>query len=144
MWQAIADQQIDVCMLKETFCTPEMANIIDHNEMLGHAKCISIKHSKGRACIVKQSEDMTVIDKHEDDDGRLLLINMNTNEVTYTFVCIYAPNRENERNTFFSKVDKWIFQCGLGKKRCIIGGDFNYVRNEGVDKKKTCICMFKT
>ena len=90
-------------MLQETYFTPELGKVIDH-ELQGQFKCIcswGTKHSKGVAFIMKECEEMTVIDKHVDDDGRLILMNVNVKDIIYTFVCIYAPNKENERNNFF-------------------------------------------
>jgi hypothetical protein len=43
---------------------------------------------------------------HNDNDGRILLINIEIDENIFTLVNLYANNVEKNRNAFFKKVNK--------------------------------------
>ena len=64
-----------------------------------------------------------LINKYNDTDGRLILINVEINNTIFTLVCIYAPNCRSSRNSFFKKVSDKIQEHGISIP--IVGGDFN-------------------
>jgi exonuclease III len=55
-----------------------------------------------------------LIDEYKDNEGRLLLINVEINNAIYTIINIYAPNNMNKRNTFFKQVDIFINEYSIG------------------------------
>ena len=71
----------------------------------------------------------TVIDSHSDNDGRIILVNLEICNRGYTLVNIYAPSAVSERIDFFQKLKEFINLHSLNKSRLIIGGDFNCVLN---------------
>ena len=79
--------------------------------------------SKGVAILIKKTLNYKLIDKYSDDEGRIVLTNIEIDDSILTLVCIYAPNCKTARNVFFKKVDKMIKEHGIGIS--IIAGDFN-------------------
>ena len=77
----------------------------------------------GFAIFMKKSLHYELINKYNDTDGRLILINVEINNTIFTLVCIFAPNCRSSRSSFFKKVSDQIQQHGIGIP--IIGGDFN-------------------
>ena len=51
--------------------------------------------------LLNKSLNFAILDKWEDKDGRLLLINIQIDETIVIVVCIYAPNCKTARNAFF-------------------------------------------
>ena len=49
----------------------------------------------------KKNVEFKLIDEYKDNEGRLLLINVEINNVIYTIINVYAPNSMKKRNTFF-------------------------------------------
>jgi len=78
---------------------------------------------------------MNILSKRVDNDGRIILLNMEINDEPYTLINLYAPNTEKERKQLFKKVDKWLNVYAEMKEKCIISGDFNYTPNPGLDRK---------
>ena len=58
-------------------------------------------NSRGVAICIKKNVEFKLIDEYKDNQGRLLLINVEINNAIYTIINIYAPNNMNKRNTFF-------------------------------------------
>ena len=73
----------------------------------------------------------------KDNEGRLLLINVEINNVIYTIINIYAPNSMKKRNTFFKQVDRFINGYSIG--RIILAGDYNDILSKMGNKKNISI-----
>ena len=48
----------------------------------------------------------TVIDSHSDNDGRIVLVNLEMCNKGYTLVNTYTPNIVSERIAFFQKIER--------------------------------------
>ena len=64
-----------------------------------------------------------------DKEGRFLNISAKIEEVKYNFVNIYAPNRTQDRITFFNNLVDFITEGNT-----IIAGDFNEIMDPSLDK----------
>ena len=53
-----------------------------------------------------------------------------------TLINIYAPNSQNDRKTFFNKILKWSLLYALNKDKIIIGGDYNCVESQTLDRNE--------
>jgi exonuclease III len=80
----------------------------------------------GVAIFMKKSLHYELINKYNDTDGRLILINIEIHNTIFTLVCIYAPNCRS------SKISDKIQEHGIGIP--IIGGDFNETL-KSIDRK---------
>ena len=73
---------------------------------------------------------------HTSDDSRIILVNCELNDNTYTILNIYAPNSYQDRKSFFKKTQKWIIPFSLNDAEIIVGGDFNFAENPKLDRHK--------
>jgi exonuclease III len=75
---------------------------------------------------IKKNVEFKLIDKYTDNEGRLLLINVEINNAIYTIIYMYPPNNmNNKRNTFFKQVDRFINEYSIGQ--IILAGDYNAI-----------------
>ena len=63
-----------------------------------------------------------------DDEGRLLLLNVEYKSHMITLVCLYAPTHNKDRKEFLEKVENIIVQNMGIYNNLIIAGDLNICR----------------
>jgi len=95
----------------------------------------------GVSILLNKSLNFAILDKWEDKDGELLLINIQIDDTIFILVCIYAPNCKTARTTFFKKVNSILNEYGAGIP--ILGSDFNETMNQ-TDIKKCKSQKYKT
>ena len=88
--------------------------------------------SWGVSILLNKTLNLAILDKWEDKDGRLLLLNIQIDDTIFTLVCISAPNYKTAKNAFFKKVRSNLKEYGTGIP--ILGGDFNETMNQ-TDRK---------
>ena len=72
--------------------------------------------------------------------GRFVMAEFSFHNISFTIICLYAPNRNPERDDFFAS-------CGLQIDPSIptlVGGDFNAVFNRHLDRRGSSNCLFYT
>ena len=57
---------------------------------------------------IKENVEFKLIDEYKDNEGRLLLINVEINNAIYTIINMYTPNNMSKRNTLFKQIDMFI------------------------------------
>ena len=62
--------------------------------------------------------------------GRLVVFDVTLHRCTYRLINVYAPNNHAERVPWLNELHRWF----VGDKLCILGGDFNCVENQRLDK----------
>ena len=129
-------KSFNAIFLQETFITENLSNLFENSLMhVGKAyqSLSNSSHSKGVAIILTNSfPDYSFIDKHIDQDGRIVLLNielLHNNEI-YTFINVYAPNDVQQRINFLKKINNFINQHAKSHKNIIICGDFNTCDNQ--------------
>ena len=55
------------------------------------------------------------------------MLNATIQNEDYTFVNVYAPTNEHERNGFLKGLGPWILEHAANERNMIVGGDFNSV-----------------
>jgi exonuclease III len=83
---------------------------------------------------IKKKVEFKLIDEYKDNEGRLLLINVEINNAIYTIINIYAPNNMKKRNSFFKQVDRFINEYSIGDQ-IILAGDYNDILSKIETKK---------
>ena len=79
--------------------------------------------SRGVAILINKSLNFEIINEFQDEDGRLILLNIKIEDLIFSLVCLYAPNCRTDRNSFFKKVNNIFKEKTIGIP--IVGGDFN-------------------
>ena len=128
-------KQADITFLQETYWTNDLTNKIKQEWAGELFLSPGTQHSKGTAILFKTNTSIKLLNKHISEDGRIILINVQIEDKTFTLVNIYAPNSTTERKTFFNKIHKWLRQFSLNEQNVIIGGDFNYTHDPILDRQ---------
>ena len=134
----IKKQQPDIIFMQETHCTKSNVNNID-SHWLGptfHSLSNSSR-SRGVSILFNPKMNIKVIDEFYDNDGRKILLNLEYENRIITLVNVYAPNHENERNSFFCNTTNWVIDNMIPESELIVGGDFNCCLRESDRSTKT-------
>ena len=115
-------KQADITFLQETYWTNDLTNKIKQEWAGELFLSPGTQHSKDTAILFKTNTSIKLLNKHISEDGRIILINVQIEDKTFTLVNIYAPNSTTEKKTFFNKIHKWLRQFSLNEQHVIIGG----------------------
>ena len=117
---------VDIACLQETFLTVKSEQEIKHtwDGQLYHNYSDS-PHSKGVCIIFKKDFDCNVLSIHRQLNGRTLLINTCIGKRNITICNIYAPNKNEERVTFFLNILQFIKKHKIADSILILCGDMN-------------------
>ena len=127
----IENQKIDIVFVQETYCTKmNYAKIQKEWKGLGKFCLSNSAHSRGVATLFRKGLKVEIINVENREDGRGQLINAVINDNLITFINIYGPNKEQDRNIFFYNISKWIKDKASTMDNMIIGGDFNVCLND--------------
>ena len=84
-------------------------------------------HSKGVSILIAKGLPYNVISTHCDNDGRMILINLELNGVEYSVCNVYCPNDLSDRLKFLGVLKLFANAHAVSKKHILVGGDFNCV-----------------
>ena len=138
IYRWLRDNKFDICLLQETFCTKDFTDKIKRgwNGKMIHS-CSLSNHSKGVCILLAKDLPCKVIGTHHDDDGRIILINIELNNVEYSICNIYCPNNVSDRVTFLRYVNDFVKSHAVSRNRTLIGGDFNCTGSPNDKSNKT-------
>ena len=127
------NQKADVTFIQETHLTPELFSSFDRkfNGKVLHSPGSS--NSRGVAILLHSSFQHKLLNFVNDENGRYIIANIETDKECYTFVNIYGPNDQKDRNIFFKHVNDQTTQNSV--RLNIVGGDFNEVLNTALDRR---------
>ena len=141
VFQWTQHQKCNILFVQETHFIRENIDMIK-KEYTGECyHCFGNSKSRGVSIFIKKEITHSLIDKFEDSEGRIILINIEIDDNILTLVNLYAPNIEKERNIFFKKVIDIIDKYSLGI--LIVGGDMNQSLTE-LDRKSYNMKKCKT
>ena len=126
-------QQCNILLMQETHFSQNIENKLIQDFKGSLYQSNGTSNSRGVAIWIKKNVEFKLIDEYKDNEGRLLLINVEINNAIYTIINIYAPNNTNKRNTFFKQVDRFINEHSIGQ--IILAGDYNDILSK-IDTKK--------
>ena len=112
----------------ETFYGGSITSVISGMTQFEIVCSHSASASRGVSILLNKSLNFAILDKWEDTDGRLLLLNIQIDDTILTWVCIYAPNCKTARNAFFKKVSSILKEYRTGIP--ILGGNFKETMNQ--------------
>jgi exonuclease III len=124
----IKENKYDICFLQETYCTEAAKTQFDKQWKGDVFHSVSnSSHSRGVCILLSSNLTYNIISSHTDNEGRMVLVNLEIDGNEYTLVNIYAPNKVFDRISFFKNMTRFITEYALNKNRLFIGGDFNCV-----------------
>ena len=132
----LKEKRFDIVFLQECYCGEgDESAWLDEWEGTGLFSHGS-KHSRGTVVLFRRGFDVEVVDKQIDINGRFIIINVKVQGETFLLANVYAPNRNEDKQLFFSEVQRVIeILKTLDCNRIIMGGDWNSVINIELDKK---------
>ncbi len=84
----LKENKYDVCLLQETFCTNVTRSKYDKTWKGESIHSLSnSSHSRGVSVLLNQNLTYKIISSHSDNDGRVILVNLEINDNEYKFVC---------------------------------------------------------
>ena len=122
------ENKFDICLAQESYCTKEFASIMKKgwNGELVHSYSNS-EHSRGVSILFRKHLQYRILSKHCDNDGQLLLVNIELNGIKYSICNVYCPNNVSNRMEFLSNIVTFVETNALSKYNLYVGGDFNCV-----------------
>ena len=135
LYQWIKNQKCKIFFIQETHFNTSLENALtiesDHS-YYSHGTT----SSRGVAILINNKLDYKLIDEHKDLEGRIIMINIEFENIIYSLINIYAPNIESERNSFYKKLNDFLNKNAIGT--IILGGDMNDAL-KNVDRKSSNI-----
>ena len=123
----LKDTDIHIAFLQETHYIEKKEVIYDSR---WHGKSVhsfsNSTHSRG-VSILFNNIDISIVNHHKTQDGRILLVNIIFREIDYTLITVYCPNTESEKISFFKKLKTYVSKYALTEENIILAGDFNCV-----------------
>ena len=123
-------KEIDIVMLQETHSCKSKSKIWK-SEWGG---CAYFSHgdtnARDVAILIRKNVEVKVIREHKDKEGRILILEIVSNNMNFTLVNVYAPNSDRPEfiEQVFSLIDK------SENSSIIMGGDLNLVMDIKKDK----------
>lgn len=93
-------------------------------------------NARGVMTLLPRTSDIKVIQTVKDQDGRLLILQIEKDEVSYSLAKIYAPTQEQvqEQINLIDLLEQNV--SNLNPQIIILGGDFNLCMDINLDKAK--------
>ena len=134
VFEWIKSQKCSICFLQEThFDINIEKEMLKYDEFKVYCNNATTNRC-GVAIVIKKSLNHKIIDTFSDEEGRIILINIEIDNCIFSLLCLYAPNCKTSRNAFFKKVNSMLKEHGIGIP--ILGGDFND-NFKSIDRKST-------
>ena len=133
MFEWSKQQKASVLFLQETHLTPDLLSNFEQQFKGTAVHSLGTSSSKGVAILIHSSVCHKVLNTYCDAYGRLIIVNVVIDTVTYTMVNIYAPNNQADRNIFFKQLLENITEHAEGT--IILAGDYNEILDPKIDRK---------
>ena len=126
-------QKASILFLQETHLTDDTFQTFDNQFKGTVVHSFGTSNSRGIAILIHSSICHNVLNFYRDTYGRLLIVNVEIDQVTYSLVNIYAPNYQGDRNIFFKQLLEKISQHAQGL--ILWAGDFNEILDPKFDRR---------
>lgn len=125
IFQDLRQRSFDFCLLQETHSTQGTLKLWKQEWGGQIIASNGQQNARGVAIVVKRALQAKVIKQVSDQEGRIILIDVETQGTTYTLGSLYAPNQDKpaEQLRFLDKLEEFLDQMDSGN--IILGGDFN-------------------
>jgi exonuclease III len=119
--------------LQETHLENTMS--IKYHWKYGDVQSISRQRSGGVAILFNEQYFDAILDKRNDNDGRICSFTASKNNNVTTYVNIYAPNDHYKTSLFLEQLEEYVYNIKdkYPNTQLIISGDFNFIFNKEID-----------
>ena len=126
LYDWLQDLDIDIVLLQETHYV-ESKEYMYNARWRGHSyHCFSnSSSSRGVSVLIRNGFSFDFCNYHRSSDGRKILLNIKINDILYSIVNLYAPNKIGDRKAFFTTTNSWVRKFALSKENLLVCGDFN-------------------
>lgn len=102
--------------------------------------CNRTQSSRGVLIMYNRNVSFSTAKRLQDDQGRLLAVDLDIAGTIYSIISIYAPTQDkpHEQMDTLEKLEQPIEE--LNSTNIIIGGDFNCIMNNALDKNTSNPC----
>ena len=135
LFKRLKVENIQICFLQETFSTPKVEQRW-RNEWGGKMFCVhGTNHARGVMILLKPGMDVDILNIHQDDIGRVLLVEAKIKDTVFKLLNIYSPNCENSQVQFYRFIQKFMKRHMTSNDNILLAGDFNVILNPSLDRK---------
>ena len=87
--------------------------------------------SRGVAIFFNNNFEFKILNTYKDNSGNILILNIETEKLTFLLVCLYGPNRDSPEfyQTIFTRI------LNFNTSNILIVGDWNLILNPEIDCK---------
>jgi len=119
----LCENDFNVVLLQETYCTRSFVTKFNKNWSgeVFHSVSDS-EHSRGVCIMLRKGLKCKIIDHHNCNEGRFIMVNMEVDGIGLSIANVYAPNNTRERIEYFSNVSDLIHTHALFNNILIGGG----------------------
>ena len=128
--QWLSHLSLDFACLQETHVT-SVAECISWFSSYGFLSAVSPGSAHSCGSLILYRPRYTLLNSWVDSSGRFVLAEFQDRDVIFRVACIYAPNRNPDRDTFFSFVSSRIDPSVA----TVVCGDFNAVFDRSIDRR---------
>lgn len=137
IFQEIRRLNIDLCCLQETHGSTDTINLwqTEWGGKLLHAN--GQQNSRGVAILLKRSLQCKIQKQMEQQDGRILLVDIEIQGTTFTIGSLYAPTQDRpaEQASFIDKLEDSLEN--MNSTNTILAGDLNCFLDPALDRNVT-------
>ena len=101
LYQWMKNKKCNIFYLQESHFTNSSTESLQHEFKGEMLHSYGNSQSRGVSIFIKDNLNCKLLDSFNDNDGRLLIVNVEIDDNLYTLVNIYAPNTPQNRNAFF-------------------------------------------
>lgn len=130
----IRDGKYDFALLQETHCTAELEHIWQSEWGGSMFSSHGASNSRGVLTLLQRNTDIQVTKTFNDDQGRLLLLQIQKEGIPYVVGNVYAPTQDhpNEQLHLMDLLEEQVSL--LQPQNILIGGDFNVTMDPYLDR----------
>ena len=126
----VVSNKIQICLLQETYYTKDILGTVNKNWKGKAFHSLSDSHhSRGVSILFSDDFSCNVVSTHNDDNGRVLLVNFEHENIDYSVCNVYCPNEINKRVKFLGELEIFLANNAVSNQ-IFIGGDFNCIASK--------------
>lgn len=136
IFKSLRDQGLDFCCIQETHSSPTTVHLWQ-SEWGGHFLASNGRqNARGVAILIKRSLQYKLLQQVSDDEGRILLVEVDIQGKIYTLGSLYTPTQDKpqEQLQFLNQLEEKLES--FSDTNIILGGDFNSTLNQDLDRNQ--------